>query len=209
MRPLNASVLPQLGERFPGLKYGFQGRQAHFKESVDALFKGLALALVALYFLLGVPFRSYAQPLVVMIAIPFGAVGALVGHVVMGYALNLLSLMGVIALAGVVVNDALVLVDYANRRRKEGHNAFEAAALAATRRFRPVLLTTLTTFGGLAPMIFETSRQARFIIPMALSLGFGIVFATAITLCIVPALYVIVDDLTGRREAAMLAAPAE
>lgn len=192
--PLLASVLPELQRRFPGLTHGFQGRQAERAESVGALFDGLLLALAALYFLLGVPFRSYVQPLVVMFAIPFGAVGAVLGHYIMGYSLNLLSLMGVVALSGVVVNDALVLVDYANRKRDGGASATQAAMEAGTRRFRPVILTTMTTFGGLAPMIFETSRQARFIIPMALSVGFGIVVATAITLVLVPALYVIADE---------------
>ena len=210
-RSLDTAVLPRLAQRYPGLTYGYKGRQAHFKESVEALFSGLLLALIALYFLLGIPFKSYTQPLVIMMAIPFGAVGAIVGHVVMGYSLSLLSLMGVIALAGVVVNDALVLVDYANGRRKEGAGLIEAACDAGARRFRPVLLTTLTTFGGLAPMIFETSRQARFIIPMALSLGFGIVFATAITLILVPTLYVMSEGVAerGRVPDVAEAAPAQ
>jgi multidrug efflux pump subunit AcrB len=204
--PLTSTVLPELARRYPGLSYGFEGRQANRADSVGSLFRGLLLALAALYFLLGVPFRSYVQPLVVMIAIPFGAVGAVLGHYIMGYSLNLLSLMGVVALSGVVVNDALVLVDYANRRRAAGVSAPQAAIEAGTRRFRPVMLTTLTTFGGLAPMIFETSRQARFIIPMALSVGFGIVVATAITLVLVPALYVIADEATvgAKRIAARL-----
>ena len=128
--------------------------------------------MVAIYFLLAIPFRSYIQPLIVMMAIPFGIVGAVLGHLIMGYSLSLMSMMGIVALAGVVVNDSLVLVDYANRQRLEGDSAFDAICAAGTRRFRPVILTTLTTFGGLAPMIFETSRQARFLIPMALSLGF-------------------------------------
>ncbi|MEJ2620278.1 MAG: efflux RND transporter permease subunit [Candidatus Thiodiazotropha sp.] len=113
----------------------------------------------------------------------------------MGYNLSLISVMGIIALGGVVVNDALVMIDYANARRDEGESAFQAMIAAGIRRFRPILLTTVTTFGGLAPMIFETSRQARFLIPMAISLGYGILFATAITLLLVPSLYVIVDDV--------------
>ncbi len=195
--PLTSTILPELVRQFPGLTFSFQGRQAEQAESVSALFDGLLLALCALYFLLGVPFRSYVQPLVVMIAIPFGAVGAVLGHYVMGYALSLLSLMGIVALSGVVVNDALVLVDYANRCRDAGATPFAAAMEAGTRRFRPVLLTTLTTFGGLAPMIFETSRQAQFIIPMALSVGFGILVATGITLLLVPSLYVIAEEATA------------
>jgi multidrug efflux pump subunit AcrB len=113
----------------------------------------------------------------------------------MGYSLSLMSMMGIVALSGVVVNDSLVLIDYANRQRLEGASAFTAVCDAGARRFRPIILTTLTTFGGLAPMIFETSRQARFLIPMALSLGFGILFATVITLLLVPSLYLLVDDV--------------
>jgi len=135
------------------------------------------------------------QPLIVMVAIPFGIIGAVLGHLLMGYDLSIMSMMGIVALAGVVVNDALVLVDYSNQRRHEGMNAHDAVCAAGVRRFRPVLLTTLTTFGGLAPMIFETSRQARFMIPMALSLGYGILFATLITLILVPSLYLIIEDV--------------
>ena len=121
-------------------------------------------------------------------------VGAVLGHLIMGYNLSLTSMMGIVALSGVVINDSLVLVDYANKRRREGLAPLDAIRKAALRRYRPVLLTTLTTFGGLAPMIFETSRQARFMIPMAISLGFGIVFATVITLVLVPCLYLIIED---------------
>ncbi len=187
-------VLPQLIKDFPGLSYGWEGRQQDMTESATALFQGLMLALCAIYALLAIPFRSYYQPIIVMIAIPFGVVGAVLGHVIMGYALSLLSLMGIVALSGVVVNDSLVLIDFANRRMREGICAFEAIHQAGVRRFRPIVLTTLTTFGGLAPMIFETSRQARFMIPMAISLGFGILFATGITLVLVPCLYSIAED---------------
>jgi len=192
---LMADVLPQLGKDFPGLSYGWEGRQQDMTESTTSLFQGLMLALFAIYALLAIPFRSYYQPLIVMIAIPFGVVGAVVGHIIMGYDISLLSLMGVVALSGVVVNDSLVLIDYANRLTRKGTCAFDAIHQAGVRRFRPILLTTLTTFGGLAPMIFETSRQARFMIPMAISLGFGILFATTITLVIVPCLYSIAEDI--------------
>ena len=148
-----------------------------------------------IYALLGIPFRSYFQPLIVMVSIPFGIVGAVAGHMIMGYNLSVISMMGVIALSGVVVNDSLILIDYANRLRLSGLTTFEAIHNAGVRRFRPILLTTITTFGGLAPMIFETSRQARFMIPMALSLGYGILFATGITLLIVPSLYLILEDV--------------
>jgi multidrug efflux pump subunit AcrB len=196
---LDGAILPQLARDYPGLSYGYEGRQADFAESMSSLIAGLLLALLAIYFLLAVPFRSYVQPLIVMTSIPFGIVGAVLGHVVMGYSLSIISIMGVIALAGVVVNDSLVLIEYANRLRAEGMSAYDAVHAAGVRRFRPIMLTTLTTFGGLAPMIFETSRQARFMIPMALSLGYGILFATGISLLLVPCLYVIVDAVSGRR----------
>lgn len=193
---LKAQVLPQLARDFPGLTYGFEGRQRRFAEGIDALYSGFLIAMLVVFFLLAVPFRSYTQPLIVMLAIPFGLGGAIVGHMILGYNLSLLSMMGGVALSGVVVNDSLVLVEYANRlRREEGLSAFDAALGAAQRRFRPVILTTLTTFGGMAPMIFETSRQARFMIPMAIALGFGIVFATLVTLVLVPTLYTLDDDL--------------
>jgi multidrug efflux pump subunit AcrB len=193
---MEAEVLPDLARDYAGLSYTFEGKQADFAESFNALMKGLAIALLTIYILLAIPFKSYVQPAIVMLAIPFGVVGALIGHVIMGYNLSIMSIMGVVALGGVVVNDSLVLIEYTNRLRlEEGLSAFESVCRAAVRRFRPILLTTLTTFGGLAPMIFETSRQARFLIPMALSLGFGILFATVITLLIVPALYLMIDDL--------------
>ena len=194
---LEEAALPQLVADFPGLSFRWAGRQQSMGESMDSMFSGFILAMMAIYVMLAIPFRSYAQPLIVMAAIPFGMVGAVLGHMIMGYALSLMSFMGIVALSGVVVNDSLILIDYANRLRREGvaTTAFDAIHRAGVRRFRPIILTTLTTFGGLAPMIFETSRQARFLIPMALSLGYGIVFATAITLLLVPCLYMALDDL--------------
>ncbi len=191
---LEASVLPSLVEDYPGLSYSFEGFQADIKESMSALIGGFALAMIISYALLAIPFKSYAQPLVVMMAIPFGIVGAVLGHLLMGYSMSIISLMGIIALSGVVVNDSLILITYANKLRGEGLSAEEAIHKAGVRRFRPILLTTMTTYGGLAPMIFETSRQARFMIPMAVSLGYGIVFATLITLVLVPSLYLLVED---------------
>ncbi len=191
---LEASVLPSLVEDYPGLSYSFEGFQADIKESMSALIGGFALAMIISYALLAIPFKSYAQPLVVMMAIPFGIVGAVLGHLLMGYSMSIISLMGIIALSGVVVNDSLILITYANKLRDEGLSAEEAIHKAGVRRFRPILLTTMTTYGGLAPMIFETSRQARFMIPMAVSLGYGIVFATLITLVLVPSLYLLVED---------------
>lgn len=193
---LRAEVMPELMEYFPGLSYSFEGRQADMRDSLTALGNYYIIALLIIYVLLAVPFRSYMQPLIVMSAIPFAGMGAILGHLIMGFNLSVISIMGMIALSGVVINDALVMVDYANRRRREGASAEEAIESAGIRRFRPIWLTTLTTFCGLAPMIFETSRQARFLIPMALSLGYGILFATAITLVLVPALYMVVEDFT-------------
>jgi multidrug efflux pump subunit AcrB len=195
METLIADILPQLQARFPGLSYSFEGRQADRKESVQSLLRGLMIALIIIYAMLAIPLNSYIQPAIIMISIPFGLVGAVIGHLIMGYSLSVLSLFGIVALSGVVVNDSLVLIDFANRRRQQGIMVREAIHAAAIHRFRPVLLTTVTTFGGLAPMIFETSRQARFLIPMAISLGYGIVFATIITLVIVPSVYLIIDDL--------------
>ncbi|MFC1603926.1 efflux RND transporter permease subunit [Planctomycetota bacterium] len=192
---LELEMLPQLIERFSGLSYRWEGRQQDMMESTSSLFSGLFLALFAIYALLAVPFRSYYQPIIVMIAIPFGIVGAVLGHIIMGYSLSLMSMMGIVALCGVVVNDSLILIDYANRQWRKGASPFDAIHQAGGRRFRPILMTTLTTFGGLSPMIFETSRQARFMIPMAISLGFGILFATSITLIIVPCLYLMSDDV--------------
>ena len=193
---LEADALPELRANYLGLATGYDGRQESRRRSMLALFTGILYALPCIYVLLAIPFRSYFQPLIIMIAIPFGFVGALIGHVIMGYNISVISVMGMVALCGVVVNDSLVLIDFINRQqREEGMSAFDAACLGGARRFRPIILTTLTTFCGLAPMIFETARAARFLIPMALSLGFGILFATLITLILVPSLYLALDDV--------------
>ncbi len=196
MKALNTEVLPSIRADYPDITWTFKGSQAEMRESTDALFSGLLLALGVIYALLAIAFRSYAQPFIVLTAIPFGIVGAVIGHMLLGYDLSLVSMMGVIALAGVVVNDSLIMVDYANRlRREEGVSALDAIRQAGVRRFRPIILTTVTTAGGLTPIIMETSLQAQYLIPMAISLGFGIVFATAIILVLVPCLYVVLEDL--------------
>ena len=164
------------------------------RESTTALYGGFMLAMLIIYSLLAVAFRSYAQPLIVLGSIPFGIIGAVIGHILLGHDLSLMSLMGIIALSGVVVNDALIMIDYANRTRAGEASAFDAIHKAGIRRFRPILLTTLTTAGGLIPIIAETSNTARHLIPMAISLGFGIVFATALILVLIPCLYLILDD---------------
>lgn len=199
---IDREIMPQLILDYPGLSYAWEGRQADISESMQSLISGLILAMFAIYAMLAVPFKSYVQPMIVMMAIPFGIVGAVLGHMLMGYSLSIMSLMGIVALAGVVVNGSLVLIDYANTLRQENSEmtAFEAIHMAGVRRFRPIILTTLTTFGGLAPMIFETSRQARFMIPMALSLGYGILFATAVTLVLVPCLYMFLEDAIHLRK---------
>jgi multidrug efflux pump subunit AcrB len=192
---LRNRALPILAREFPGLAFDFEGEQRQQSESLGSLQVNFVVAQLAIFALLAIPFRSYSQPLIIMSAIPFGLIGAVMGHVVMGLDLTLLSMFGMVALTGVVVNDSLIMVDLINRQRTEGKTLRESIRSAGMRRFRPILLTTATTFLGLAPMIFETSLQARFLIPMAVSLGYGIVFATAITLILVPTLYRILEDL--------------
>jgi multidrug efflux pump subunit AcrB len=192
---LKAETLPALQKKYPGLTFSFEGRQADRRESMQSLMRGLLVALVIIFAMLAVPLNSYIQPVIIMTAIPFGIVGAVIGHLIMGYSLSVLSMFGVVALSGVVVNDSLVLIDFANRKERAGMSRRDAIHQAGIHRFRPIILTTLTTFGGLSPMIFETSRQARFLIPMALSLGYGILFATVITLVLVPSLYLIIEDI--------------
>ncbi len=195
---LRNRALPILAREFPGLTFDFEGEQRQQSESLGSLQVNFVVAQLAIFALLAIPFRSYSQPLIIMSAIPFGLIGAVMGHVVMGLDLTLLSMFGMVALTGVVVNDSLIMVDLINRQRTEGKTLRESIRSAGMRRFRPILLTTATTFLGLAPMIFETSLQARFLIPMAVSLGYGIVFATAITLILVPTLYRILEDLKTR-----------
>ncbi|WP_319576867.1 efflux RND transporter permease subunit [uncultured Desulfobacter sp.] len=195
IRDMKQEILPSLVKGYPGLSYEFKGKQADIKESVGALVKGLGLALFCVFALLAIPFKSYFQPLIIMLCIPFGIIGAVAGHLIMGYSLSVMSLFGIVAMSGVVINDSLVLIDFANRLARGGMPVAAAVRAAGIQRFRPILLTTLTTCGGLAPIITETSRQAKFLIPMAISLGFGILFATLITLGLVPCLYLILEDI--------------
>jgi multidrug efflux pump subunit AcrB len=193
---LRDEVVPDLAASHPGMTYEFGGEQKEMSDSLKSMGRGMLIALLVIFGLLAVQFRSYLQPVIVMAVIPFGMIGAVVGHLFMGMNLSMLSGFGVVALAGVVVNDSLIMVDQINRlRRDEGLPFAEAVRLSGIRRFRPILLTTLTTFFGLMPMILERSLQARFLVPMAISLGFGVLFATAITLILVPALYLIVEDV--------------
>jgi multidrug efflux pump subunit AcrB len=190
-----SEALSALPRKFPGVSFSFEGEQQDQTSSVREIFVGFMFALVAMYVLMAIPLRSYLQPAIIMSVIPFGIVGAVIGHIIMGTELSIMSMCGIVALAGVVVNDSLVLVDYVNRHRGESATVIEAATRAGGIRFRPILLTSLTTFAGLMPMLLETDMQARFLIPMAISLGFGILFATVITLILVPSIYVMLEDL--------------
>ncbi len=192
---LKADFLPQLAARHQGVTYGFEGHDKSRAESLASLGKGYILAMLAIYILLAIPFGTYTQPLVVMSAIPFGIIGAVWGHIIMGMPLTILSMFGIVALSGVVVNDSLIMVDYINRAREKGMELHKAVMLSGKKRFRPILLTTLTTFFGLLPLLLEKSVQAQFLIPMALSLAVGIVVATAITLILIPTLYTILEDI--------------
>ncbi|MCK5808746.1 efflux RND transporter permease subunit, partial [bacterium] len=182
--------------KFPELHISFEGAQKEQKKTMGSVAKGFAVALFLIYILLAIPFKSYSQPLIVMTAIPFGIVGAILGHLILGYNLSVFSFFGIVALAGVVVNDSLVLIDAVNRRVKVEKMPINEAVVAACHgRFRPILLTSLTTFFGLAPMLVETSIQAQFLIPMAISLAFGVMFATLITLVLVPTELLILDSI--------------
>jgi multidrug efflux pump subunit AcrB len=192
---LEANVLPRILADYPEISYTLEGEQREQSETMSGLMRSFLLALVMIYALMAMVFGSYSQPLIVMSVIPYGFVGAVWGHLLMGYDLTILSMFGLVALTGVVVNDSIVLVHYVNRRRSEGVSLLQAVREAGAHRFRPIILTSVTTFGGLTPMLLEKSVQAKFLIPMAISLAFGVIFATFITLIIVPALYVILEDL--------------
>ncbi len=192
---LKNEYLPLLKREHPGLYYSLEGEGRRRKEAMSDVFKGFFIAQILIFVLLAIPLRSYVQPLIIMFAVPFGIVGAFLGHKIMGYHLSILSFFGIVGLSGVVVNDSLILVDLINRLQQQGKQDLEAVIEAARRRFRPIILTTLTTFVGLMPMIFERSLQARALIPMAISLGFGVLFATFITLVLVPCCYLILEDI--------------
>ncbi|NWK54559.1 efflux RND transporter permease subunit [Verrucomicrobiaceae bacterium N1E253] len=191
----NEEVLDDLATRFPGVKWDYLGEQKDQSDSLSEMGTKFIFALLGIYVLMAIPLKSYIQPVIVMSVIPFGMVGAVAGHIFMGMDLSIMSMLGIIALAGVVVNDSLVLVEYVNRHREDEKSLIVAVRRAGAARFRPILLTSLTTFAGLMPMLLETDMQARFLIPMAVSLGFGILFATTITLLLVPSVYMMLEDL--------------
>ena len=194
---LRARILPDVLADFPGVHHSFEGAQAEQQDVMDALATGFVLALIAIFGLLAIPLRSYIQPVIVMGAIPFAFVGALGGHLLLGIALSFTSVFGLVALTGVVVNDSLLMVDFINRARARpsGGGLAQSIREAGSRRFRPVLLTSLTTFVGLGPMMLDRSLQASLFVPMAASLAFGVLFATLVTLFLVPTSYLILDDL--------------
>ncbi len=191
---LAAHDLPEILTEFPGVSYTFEGQQREQRETMGGLMRGFLMALLLIYGLMAIPFRSYTQPLLVMTAIPFGFVGAVWGHMIMGLNLTILSMFGLVALTGVVVNDSIVLVHYINRRRRGGATVEAAVREAGVARFRPILLTSLTTFAGLTPLLLEKSMQARFLVPMAVSLAFGVMFSTFVSLVFVPAGYLALED---------------
>ena len=189
------NFIPKLLEQYSQVEFDLGGSTKEENTLIMRTMIGFAAALFLIYGLLAVPLRSYVQPLVIMSVIPFGFIGAVIGHILFGISLNILSILGLVALAGVVVNDSLILVEFINRRQGAGETMDDSIMSAGKQRFRAIVLTTLTTFVGLLPMLFETSMQAQFVIPMAISLSFGIVFATTMTLILVPCCYRIVYDL--------------
>ena len=201
LNSLAAEALPRIVAGYRGVTYSLTGEQEERAESFGGMARLFPVALLIMYALLAIPLRSYLQPLIIMSGIPFGAVGAIVGHLMMGWSLALPSILGMIALSGVVVNSSLVLVDYINRQRRTGVPVLNAVRRAGVVRFRPIMLTSITTFAGLTPLMLIDNPATAFIIPMAISLGWGILFATVITLFLVPSLVLILEDL---RPATML-----
>jgi len=189
-----APIVPE----YPDVKYDLDGTSKEMTNLLHNLGIGMLTAIMLIYVLLAIPLKSYAQPLIIMLVIPFGITGAIVGHLLLGMTFSMMSIFGVIALTGVVVNDSLVMVDYINKERREGVDIITAVKHAGSKRFRAILLTSLTTFFGLLPIMFEQSLQAKVIIPMAVSLAFGILFATVITLILIPALYAILERFKYR-----------
>ncbi len=192
---LEEEFIPELLARYPGIQITESGEVEQRKKSVSSLLTGFMFSIVFIYVLIAIPLKSYSQPLMIMSVIPFGIIGALLGHYMMNIPISILSVFGILALSGVVVNDSLVLVCEVTNLREEGKSLIEAVRLAVVSRFRAILLTTLTTFFGLAPLLLEKEVEAQFLKPMAASLAFGVLFATFITLFLLPMLYLIVDDV--------------
>lgn len=205
---MNEQHIPEILADYPSVNYGIEGASKEQAEFLSQLGLAAIGALFLIYGLIAIPTKSYVQPIVIMSVIPFGIIGAIFGHLILGKTINMMSLFGFIALTGVVVNDSLIMVDFINKAKGTGKRMIDVVKEAGTKRFRAILLTSLTTFFGIFPLYFETSLQAQFIIPMAISLGFGIVFATVITLFLIPSLYLIKEDIRGlfsrKREAAVV-----
>ena len=212
-KEISEDYIPDLLSRYPGVVYGLEGASKEEQDFIANLTVASIAALFLIYALIAIPLHSYSQPLVIMSVIPFGLIGAVIGHIIMGKAISMFSLFGLVALAGVVVNDSLIMVDFINKAREEGVPLRQAVIDSGTQRFRAIVLTSFTTAAGLLPIMFETSVQASSVIPMAISLSYGILFATAITLFLVPSLYMlqidgfartrrIVDWIFGRQPAA-------
>jgi multidrug efflux pump subunit AcrB len=205
IRDLRSEDIPDILANYPNVRFGLEGASQDEQEALGSLAVGAVFALFGIYALMAIPLRSYSQPLIIMSVIPFGIIGAVAGHWVLGMPVSILSLFGIIALAGVVVNDSLILVDYVNKSREDGMALRHAVVDAGCMRFRAIVLTSLTTFAGLLPIVLERSLQAQMVIPMAISLAFGILFATVITLLLIPCLYLVLDDVKrafGRGSAA-------
>ncbi len=194
IRSVSTDFIPGLLSRYPGVDYGLEGASEEQNQFLMDLLVAFIAALFLIYALIAVPLHSYSQPLIIMSVIPFGLIGAVIGHVIMGMAISMFSMFGLIALAGVVVNDSLIMVDFINKARQEGMPIREAVLESGTARFRAIVLTSFTTAAGLLPILFETSSQAQFVIPTAVSISFGIVFATIITLFLIPSLYMLQED---------------
>ena len=197
---VTTNILPEILKKYDSISYSLEGEQQEQGDNLKSIGKNFLLAMIVVYILLAIPFNSYFQPLVVMSSIPFGLTGAVIGHLILGLNFSVLSMMGIVALTGVVVNDSLVMVDFINRYRSEGNTIKQAVLEAGPRRFRPIFLTSLTTFVGLIPLLLEKSAQAQFMIPMAVSLAFGVVFATVITLLLVPVSYLILEKYILKTE---------
>ena len=191
---LESNTIPIILSEYDGVSYTKGGEAEEANQAFGGIINLFPVALLVIYSILAIPLRSYLQPAVIMSVIPFGAVGAIIGHVVMGWAIVLPSILGIIALSGVVVNASLVLVDYINRQRRKGIGLEEAVRQAGIVRFRPIVLTSMTTFGGLMPLMLIENPSTAFIVPMAISLGWGVIVATVITLFLVPSLYLILED---------------
>ena len=187
--------LPRLKERYPGVRPAFQGQGKESAVTGNSLKTNILIGLLGVYLILAYQFRSYIQPLAVMLAIPTGLIGVVIGHLLLGLDISMPSLVGMASLTGIVVNNGILLVVFTKQRLQEGMTAVEAARTAAKNRFRAIILTSLTTIAGLTPLLLETSTQAQFLIPLVASLAFGLFSATVLSLFLVPVVFVIFDDL--------------